>query len=432
MRTKVAHLLRKYDVSEWGGTETALLGLCEGLRRREIDSVVYGPAASGTGDRDPLVEAGCRVQRYSAHVPIWGLSAERKRQLRAIGGNLMSFDLIPQLVYEPEISVIHAHTAGRIGGIGRLVARWRRIPFVITLHGGVYDLPVALQQAYASPKHGVEWGKACGLFLGTRRLLSEADAVLVGNAQAATLIREKHPGQRVVIHPHGIPTQLFRPDHRTLALTAFPRIAGREVLLTLGRIDPAKNQAWLLEQLPELVRRHSNLLLVLAGAATNAGYLDGLNRRIRQLGLDRHVLLTGGFLPNDPRWIGLTQSAQAVVLPSLAETFGLVILEAWAAGTLVIASRTAGASSLIDPGRTGLLFDLAEPAGFHAGVDRLLGDTPTVRQMTARARKKIQEFDVQALADKMKLLYEGLIEAKGASTERAPASFEEATSRAFG
>ena len=59
----IAHLLRKYNPAEWGGTETVIHQLFDGLRRHGVESAVYCPrlAANGTngfGSRDPLVEVG--------------------------------------------------------------------------------------------------------------------------------------------------------------------------------------------------------------------------------------------------------------------------------------------------------------------------------------------------------------------------------------
>src|SRR3954471_10431356 len=102
------HLLRKLDPSQWGGTETAIQRLCEGLRDHGVKPIVYCPALeAGVSNGDPLADSGYEVQRYKAFVPVLGMSRERKRQLVASGGNLMSFDLVSSLLAAQEISVIH-------------------------------------------------------------------------------------------------------------------------------------------------------------------------------------------------------------------------------------------------------------------------------------------------------------------------------------
>jgi starch synthase len=411
---KVAHLLRKYNPAEWGGTETALYGLCDGLRQSGVSSTVYCPSIPSGAERDPLTETGCEVKRFHACVPIWGISPEKKHQMVAVGGNLMSFELIRALWRKPGLAVIHSHALGRIGAIGQMLARRRRLPFLVTIHGGVYDLPGPLKHSLNAPaSEGWDWGKLCGLLLRSRQLLSEADAIITCNGREAALIRERHPGKLVVVQPHGVPVKLYQHDHRAAARSAFSQVQERDVLLAVGRIDAVKNQSWLVEQMPGLIRWHPNLLLVLVGAATDQGYAEALIRRIGLLGLEQNVLLAGGLPPGDPRLIGLMQEARAVVLPSVSETFGLVILEAWAAGTAVISTRTSGASSLIEHGKTGLLFDLARPEEFHASMNELWTNPETAVRLAAEGRQRvIANFDTRVLADRMKRLYENLIEKK--------------------
>src|SRR5438046_8332278 len=98
----------------------------------------------------------------------------------------MSFGWLSSLWSGPRLSVIHSHALGRVGGIGLTIARRRRIPFVVTVHGGVYDLPEGLKKSFALQQaRGVEWGKLFGLLLRARRVLEEADAILTCNPSEA-------------------------------------------------------------------------------------------------------------------------------------------------------------------------------------------------------------------------------------------------------
>ena len=114
---------------------------------------------------------------------------------------------------------------------------------------------------------------------------------------------------------------------------------------------------------------------MLAGPCTDEVYGQTVRARIASEGLEWDVLLTGGLLPNDPILIGLLQQADLLVLPSVSETFGLVLLEAWATHTPVLASRTSGATTLIDQGVNGLLFDLHQPHTFHSALEVMLNDS---------------------------------------------------------
>jgi glycosyltransferase involved in cell wall biosynthesis len=256
-----------------------------------------------------------------------------------------------------------------------------------------------------------------GLLFQSHRLLRDADAILTCNGNEAGLLRERYPSKSVVVQPHGVPMPAYEHDHRGVARDAFPQICGRPMLLNVGRIDPVKNQSWLVEQAPEILGNFPEAILVLAGPCTDEAYGRLISEQIKTLGLQERVLLTGGFASSDPRLIGLMQEARALILCSISETFGLVLLEAWAAGTAVLASRTSGAKALVQEGENGCLFDLEQPAEFHCALQKVLNNPTSAKQMAARGSELVRnEYSVSALAGRLKSLYEGLIQEKQCTT----------------
>jgi starch synthase len=408
---RVAHLLRKLDPTEWSGTEMAIQRLFDGLRSNGVNPVVYCPRLESGSGEDPLASSGFEVQRFKAFVPVLGLSRQRRRQLVSVGGNLMSFDLITSLWRERNLAVMHAHALGRIGGIALTIAKQRHVPFVVTIHGGVLDLPEKIKQSFnTAVDRGWEWGKLFGVLFQSHRLFKDADAILTCNAREAGLLQERFPTKRVAVQPHGVPLEIYRIDQREAALAAFPQVQNRQVLLSLGRIDPIKNQSWLLEQAPTIFKTYPRAVLVLAGPCTDEPYGEQIQKRIKEPDLQGHVLLTGGLPPNDPRVVGLLQLASALVLPSLSETFGLVILEAWAAGTPVLSARTSGPAALVQSGYNGWLFDLDQPGTFHQALAHTLKEPGLAKEMATRGSKVSEQHSVNALAAKLKELYQELIE----------------------
>jgi glycosyltransferase involved in cell wall biosynthesis len=172
----------------------------------------------------------------------------------------------------------------------------------------------------------------------------------------------------------------------------------------------------LLEQAPEIFRRYPGALLVFAGPCTDEPYGNQIQKTVDSLGLQGRVLQTGVLPPNDPRVIGLLQLAAALVLPSLSETFGLVILEAWAAGAPVLATRTSGPAALVEHGINGWFFDLDEPRTFHEALSHTLDRPEEAKKMAQRGALVSEEYGVESLANRVKLLYEELIEEKRCAT----------------
>src|SRR5262249_10337635 len=139
---------------------------------------------------------------------------------------------------------------------------------------------------------GWEWGKIFGLLFQSHALFRDAQAILTCNSREAELLQKQYTTKRIVVQPHGVPLPLYQRDHRRAARAAFPRIEGQQVLLCLGRIDPIKNQTWLLDQLPAIAKRHPRALLVLVGACTHETYGEQIQRRIKKSGLESRILLT--------------------------------------------------------------------------------------------------------------------------------------------
>jgi glycosyltransferase involved in cell wall biosynthesis len=411
---RVAHILRKYNPAEWGGTETAVKQLLDGLKQLDVSGVVYCPKLEESVKRDPLAEEGHAIKRYRAFVPVFNLDEEQRNQLVSIGGNLMSFDLLGGLLCERGLSVIHTHALNRIGGIGLTVARLRKLPFVVTIHGGVLDLPKSVRQTLSAPlEGGYEWGKVFGAVFRSRDVLKKADAIVTCNPREAALQKERFPEKRIVVQPHGVPIAKYKADCRRKALDAFPTLENRQILLIVGRIDPVKNQGSILVQMPEILRKHPDAVLVLAGSCTDELYGKALRKEVRRLGIEQKVLFTGGLPPGDARLIGLMQQASAVIVPSLSETFGLIILEAWGAGAPVISSRTSGAVSLVQDGENGHLFDLEDMYHFHRILDRTLEFPAHARELAENGHQlAAQEYDTLVLSRRMKSLYEDLIREK--------------------
>ncbi|MEO6184478.1 MAG: glycosyltransferase family 4 protein [Verrucomicrobiota bacterium] len=411
---RVAHLLRKYNPGEWGGTETAVKRLFDGLHYHGVESIAFCPRINSTTGRDPFVEAGFKVNRFDTFVPVLGISNEQKAMLISTGGNLMSFSAIWSLLREKNVSLIHTHTHNRLGGIALTVARTRKIPLVTTIHGGVLDLPATVKQHLLKPlEGGLEWGKIFGLALRSRRVLQESDAIITCNKKEAALLNQKSPRKRVLIQPHGVPADEYQKASRAKAREAFPQIVGRQLLLSVGRIDTVKNQGWLVEQAATVIAKHPNAIFVLAGSCTDFAYGKSIEREIQKRNLGERVLLTGGLPPGDPRLIGLFQEAEVLLLPSISETFGLVILESWAAGTPVISSRTSGALDMVIEGKNGWLFDLKDPAEFHRKIDAALENPEAAKEMGSAGLSIVRaKFDTNILAKNVKDLYEELIEEK--------------------
>jgi glycogen(starch) synthase len=149
-----------------------------------------------------------------------------------------------------------------------------------------------------------------------------------------------------------------------------------------GRLEYEKGVHTLLYALPRLRRRHPGLRLVLAGCGTHQEELRALARSLR---LGRAVTFAG-FLDADDLAL-LAAAADAAVVPSIYEPFGMVALEAAAAGTPLVVADTGGLRELVEHDITGLRFTPGDVAALADAVSAVLSDEVLGRRLVRDARQ---------------------------------------------
>jgi len=337
----VIHVLRKFEPREWGGIETHLVGLIPELTRLGWTSEVHAPREAGT-DGAPLHEVGAKLTTFRAHYPYLGLTSERRSRLVAAGGNLLSVEEAWRLMRAPRADMIHVHTLGRLGGVVRTIARMRRVPYAVSLHGPVRaDAAVVERDATARTRGMVD--------LGARRVVTDADLVFTLNRSEHAAWVGERAGKHLSLVAHGInPSQAARGERRD-ARASVPGLGDARYAIIVARLDRAKGQDVAIEAFARSAP--VDMHLVLAGAAVDPTFehqLRALAARTPRV----HVL--GGVPPRTAR--ALLAEATLALVPSVAEPFGLVLLEAWAEGTPALASavgglqdiaRTAGAEAIL-------------------------------------------------------------------------------------
>jgi glycosyltransferase involved in cell wall biosynthesis len=405
----VVQLARRFVRDDWGGTETVIFETSKRLLEMGHHTEVQCTMATAKNGAEDL--EGLSVRRHPYFYPYIGLAEEAKRVLDKKGGSPFSFGLMRALKAMPELDLIHLHGGNRIGGIGRHVARQRKIPYVMSLHGGVFDVPEAEAASWTEPAEGaLEWGKVLGWWVGSRRVLSDASAILCVGYPESVLTQERLPDNRVIYLPNGADTKRFAsgdgPGFR--AKYGIPQDA--RVLLTLARIDSQKNQHLPARMVRELrdVDPHTHLLFV--GNVTNPAYHDKLVELIASAGMEAHATVIPGIASDSPDLVDAYHAADVFLLPSVHEPFGIVILEAWSAGLPVMASEVGGIPHFVDDGDDGLLFDPADESTLISAYRALTEEPQLQERLGSAGRKKArEEYDWDAITRKLVGIYEEVI-----------------------
>lgn len=261
---KTLQIPRRFVRSAWGGTETVILETSRRLIERGHETRIV--CSRALTDRTSERLATIPIHRMAYFYPYLGLSRAAARQLDWKGGNAFPFELMRRLSREPGVDLLHLHTGKRFGGIARYVACRRNLPYVISLHGGVYDVPPQEAQTWTSPTSGaVEWGKALGWWVRSRHVLRDAAAILCVGAAEQRQVATRYPEKRVLHLPNGVDVARFGAGDRETFGRRHGIPLNAKVVLTVGRIDEQKNQLFALRLLPKLINHDRRVHLLLVG-----------------------------------------------------------------------------------------------------------------------------------------------------------------------
>lgn len=342
---------------------------------------------------DAVVE-GVRVVRVSEDAPLVPFE-DLLAWVMAFNHGLTRAAL--RVVDEFEPDVIHAHD-WLVAHAAKTVKDAAARPLVATIHAteaGRHQgwLPGPVNRAI----HTVEWW-----------LTYEARRVITCSAyMRAEVVRLfELPPDKTDVVPNGIDLADWHVDvgevtRRRIELAP----DGAPLLLYAGRLEFEKGVQTVLRALPSLRRRHPGIRLVVAGDGTHA---DELRAMAKSLRLGRAVTFLGFLEPDDLAVVAA--ASDCALVPSIYEPFGMVALEAAAAGTPLVVADTGGLREFVDDGTTGLLFAPGDHRELADAVTRLLGDELFAQRLVRDARTLLaRDYTWAATARRTAAVYERAI-----------------------
>jgi D-inositol-3-phosphate glycosyltransferase len=234
-----------------------------------------------------------------------------------------------------------------------------------------------------------------------------ADAVLascdVEARQLTTVLGV--PADRVALVPLGVNHAYFGPGDRTQARRALGIEADGPLLLFAGRLQALKGADLALGTLLELARRSGDHRLVVVGGPSGpdgAGFAASLRARAEEPAVRGRVT----FVAPRPHELLSTyyRAADVCLVPSRAETFGLVALEASACGAPVVAADVGGLAALVDDGMTGRLVAGRRPAEWADAVQWVTEDPLRSMRVSSAAVLRAQRFTWGAAAERFEAI----------------------------
>lgn len=213
----------------------------------------------------------------------------------------------------------------------------------------------------------------------------------------------------VTLIRNGIPLDEFSPGPKNRQLQAQLGLsADDEVVCTVGRLTPWKGHVALLEALSMMAKDRPHLRLMIVGevAFWENSYEGELKEKADDLGIAGRVIWTG-FRDDIPEFLRL---CDVLVLPSVDEPFGRVLIEAMAVGKPVIGTNSGGIPEIIVEGETGLLVPPNDAPALAAAMEKILSDPPSAQKMAAAGMQRARDlFDANRVAEQVQEVYRQLL-----------------------
>jgi glycosyltransferase involved in cell wall biosynthesis len=237
-------------------------------------------------------------------------------------------------------------------------------------------------------------------------LLRRSDRLVVMARKGAEILRETYgvPDTKVDIISHGIPDMPF--DDPSL-YKAQLGVEGHIVLLTFGLIGPGKGIEYAIEALPEIMKRHPNVVYLVLGAThphlvarEGESYRLGLERLAEDRGVKEHVIFYNRFVSLDDlkEFIGATDIYVTPYLNEAQITSG-TLAYVFGAGKAVVSTPYWHAQELLADGR-GILVPFRDPHAIAEGVRAFLDDPARLQETREKAYQIGREMIWPAVAQR--------------------------------
>ncbi len=381
-----------------GAVEEYVYQLSRHLRRFGVDAVVI----DANYDDNKLVYEelnGAQIVRIPTAKPFIGFK-ERIIKEFLFGGAASRY------ISREGFDIIHANTAwaGFALALHKSVGKLKCRGFVYTCHNPLW------------PENKVHIGeKIVRLVEGYTMKLADIVIALNKTMYRALIEKAKIDPRKMVIIPNGVDTEFFRPGLKDEQILDRYGLEEQSYILFVGRVSPEKGVHILLLAFKQIVNDvPKNFKLVIVGPLTSAfnstqisNYAKAMMNYAKEE-LGERVVFTGAIDRNSLRI--LYSNAYCFVLPSLAEAFGMVLLEAMASGTPTIGSTAGGIPDIIIDGVNGLLFRKGDWKDLASKLLMLIADKNLRNELATNARKYAEKYySWFSIASSLSMIYKGLM-----------------------
>ena len=370
-----------------GGVPQVVIHLYEGLKKRghTVRIITQRPSSfKGKAPEDYILLGISRTFKGGLGTEgNWGMPTDNEE--------------IARILEEEKFDVINFHEAW-IPMLAWQMVKYSKAAHVATFHANLMDSAAGKSWTIFRP-YGVPLLKKMDVFTAT----SPASAgMLIARADMKSS-RERHLVENLRYIPCGVELNTFRPVKKRLPLNG----PNTKTIVFIGRVEKRKGAGWLIKAFAELVKEMPNSHLIVAGAGL---WLNKLQQYV--MTNDIKNVTFPGFVSDEEK-IRLLGNADVACFPSpYGEGFGIVLLEAMAMGTPVIAGNNLGyATVLKNRGRLGLI-DPESTADFANRLAVFLEDGALQRSMRQWGLNEVKQYDYPKVVAQYEAAYKEAIALK--------------------
>ncbi len=413
----IKHIVRRFTESDWGGTETVVQHLCQSAKDFNDDVEVISTSALYHPDHQGNLLKDIPKRYFSYFYPVLPLSKHDKLQLDRKGGDPISGSMFLYLC-RSHISIIHCHSMNRLAYLAYLIAKLKRVPFVLTIHGGYHHVPDQEQQKLKQVyQNNIHWGRLIDKILSIDKLTEKADGIICVGYEEYNTFKYQNVSSLVRHIGNGVNPETFSKEVTTVDIRQSYQIPlSRKILLNVGRIDFQKGQHQNLDVLSTLGEGYH---LILCGPVTQMDYHQKLIDQAKALHVQDRLTIITDAMPESKLLFALYQQADVFLMSSIHEPFGIVILEAWASHLPVIANPVGGIKNLISHNTDGLLVDFTQTSSVAECVRALIQYPEHRNSLCKNAYSKLlEQYTWSAIYKQTHEYYTTLIATKQSNSNR--------------
>jgi len=295
--------------------------------------------------------------------------------------------------------IVHINTEFVLADVGFSYAKKRGIPAIYTFHTFWEDY--AINYFPMVPEFILR--RSIHRYL--KYLLTRSDIVIVPTIQIEEEVRNFHVKKEIRRLPTGIDPALFQHsaeevEHfKHLLEEKYPVIRGKRILLFAGRVAREKNVSLIIQMFSELLAKHSDLVLMIAGSGP---WQDNYIEEARTSGVGENCIFTGYMERED---LSLVYALTHIfVMPSLTETQGLVTIEAMLSGVPVVAVGALGTLQVMEGDKGGFMVKNNKDE-FRNRVLQLLEDEELYKRKSEEARLHAQRWTIGSITEQLVEIY---------------------------